>query len=226
MPRTSPIGAVVFDLDGLMFNTEQLYQQVGGEVLRRRGKVLTRELLDRMIGRPSRISLQVMIDWHQLDCDVETLQRENDEIFDEILSTQLAPMRGLWQLLESLESHAVPKAIGTSSRRAFVDKVLGNFELSPRFHFILTSESVTRGKPDPEIYLQAASRFGLQPSEVMVLEDSEIGCRAAVASGAMAVAVPSEHTASHAFPGAAIVAESLADPRIYAALDIPSPFDR
>ena len=80
-----PVRAVVFDLDGLMFNTEQLYQQVGGEVLRRRGKELTRELLDRMIGRPSRISLQIMIDWHDLGCDVETLQRENDEIFDEIM---------------------------------------------------------------------------------------------------------------------------------------------
>lgn len=226
MARISPIHAVVFDLDGLMFNTEQLYQQVGGEVLRRRGKELTRELLDRMIGRPSRISLQIMIDWHQLDCDVDTLQRENDEIFDEILATQLAPMHGLWELLHSLEHHTVPKAIGTSSRRAFVDKVLGNFELASRFDFILTSESVTRGKPDPEIYLQAAERFGVTPSQCMVLEDSEIGCRAAVASGAMAVAVPSGHTAGHAFPGAAFVAESLADRRIYAALDMPSPFDR
>ncbi len=223
MSERCPLRAIVFDLDGLMFNTEELYFHVGTELLRRRGKVLTRELLDQMIGRPSRVSLQIMIDWHQLDDTIETLQLDTDAIFAEILPHRLAPMPGLLNLLATLEAGAIPKAIGTSSRRRFVDTVLGAFELAPRFCFILTAESVQNGKPHPEIYLQAADRFGVRPEEMMVLEDSEVGCRAAVASGAFAVAVPGDHSANHSFAGASLVADSLADRRIYQSLGLPEP---
>jgi HAD superfamily hydrolase (TIGR01509 family) len=220
MSPASPLRAVVFDLDGLMFNTEQLYYHVGSEMLRRRGKVLTQDLINQMIGRPSRVALQTMIDWHQLDDTVETLLRDNDAIFDELLPTRLAPMPGLLPLLQSLDRAEIPKAIGTSSRRVFVDKVLRPFALGPRFQFLLTSESVQRGKPAPDIYLLAADRFGIRPSEMMVLEDSEIGCSAAVAAGTFAVAVPGDHSAAHCFDGAQFVADSLADTRIYESLGL------
>ena len=65
-PPHSPLKAVVFDLDGLMFNTEGLYQQVGTEVLARRGKTMTCDLLNEMMGRKSLVALQIMIDWHDL----------------------------------------------------------------------------------------------------------------------------------------------------------------
>src|SRR3982750_4267763 len=82
--------AVVFDLDGLMFNTEDLYQEVGAELLRRRGHSFTQELLDQMMGRPSRVALQCMIDMHRLDATVELLQAETDELFPDILRARLA----------------------------------------------------------------------------------------------------------------------------------------
>src|SRR4029079_3198232 len=107
--------AVVFDLDGLMFNTEELYQQVGGELLRRRGKVFGSELLDAMMGRPPRVSLQLMIDFHELTESVAELAAETDEIFATILDAQLALMPGLEDLLGALEKANIPKAIATSS---------------------------------------------------------------------------------------------------------------
>ena len=73
MPDAAPLQAVVFDLDGLMFNTEMLYQQVGGELLRRRGKRFEADLLDQMMGRRTHVALQMMIDWHSLGDSVETL---------------------------------------------------------------------------------------------------------------------------------------------------------
>lgn len=210
--------AVVFDLDGLMFNTEELYVAVGTEMLRRRGKAFTKELIDQMMGRPSRIALQLMIDWHGLDATVDQLQNETEEIFGELLDTRLETMPGLLQLLDSLEAADIPKAIGTSSRRSFVENVLSRFDLEPRFDFILTSEDVQKGKPAPEIYLTAARRFEVSPFEAMVLEDSGIGCRAAVAAGAFAVAVPGGHSHTHEFDGVQFIATSLKDPRIYSSL--------
>jgi HAD superfamily hydrolase (TIGR01509 family) len=130
-------------------------------------------------------------------------------------------MPGLVDLLATLEEHGVPKAIATSSGRRFVTNVLSRFEFEPRFDFILTAEDVVEGKPHPEIYLKAAARFGLPPSQVLVLEDSENGCKAAVAAGTFAVAVPGGHSCRHDFTGATLRVDSLADPLIYTALGLP-----
>jgi beta-phosphoglucomutase-like phosphatase (HAD superfamily) len=110
------------------------------------------------------------------------------------------------------------RRIATSSSRRFVDVVLGQLQLLSRFDFILTCESVTHGKPHPEIYLLAAERCKSPPARVLVLEDSQHGCRAAVDAGTFAVAVPSSHSVRHIFPGARFIAESLRDRRIYGIL--------
>ncbi|MEX2188113.1 MAG: HAD family phosphatase [Pirellulales bacterium] len=220
MSETEFCRAVVFDLDGLMFNTEHLYRLVGGEVLRRRGKTFDEVLFTAMMGRPSKVALQIMIDWHGLNATVADLERENDEIFGPILDAQLAPMPGLVELLNRLEAADVPKAIATSSRRSFVADLLGRHGWSQRFAFWLTAEDVTRGKPDPEIYLSAAQRLQLSPAEVLVLEDSQTGCRAAVDAGTHAVAVPGDHSRDHVFPGARFVANGLGDGRILRALGL------
>ncbi|MBX9791141.1 MAG: HAD family phosphatase [Pirellulales bacterium] len=227
MPKTphnqfpqSPAKAVVFDLDGLMFNTEELYQFVGGEVLRRRGKTFDADLLDAMMGRPGSIALQLMIDWHQLVDSIEQLETESDEVFAGVLDSRLETMPGLLDLLAALERARIPKAIATSSRRAFVVDVLSRFGLEPRFEFILTAEDVVQGKPFPEIYQRAAARFDLEPRELLVLEDSENGCRAAAAAGAFTIAVPGGHSRRHNFDKASLVVESLADPRVYEALGL------
>jgi HAD superfamily hydrolase (TIGR01509 family) len=212
--------AAVFDLDGLMFNTEELYQQVGTELLRRRGYEFTEELLDQMMGRPSGVALQIMIDTHTLKATVEELLAETDEIFPGILKAKLAPMPGLLELLAKLEEHKIPKGIATSSRRSFVEHVLGVFQFAPRFSPILTSEDITHGKPHPEIYLLAANRLGIAPGEMLVFEDSQNGCKAAVAAGAIAVAVPGDHSRRHDFTGAALVADTLGDQRIEALLGL------
>ncbi len=216
----SPLRAVVFDLDGLMFNTEALHQKVGSEVLRRRGKPFEADLLDQMMGRPSSVALQIMIEHHGLADTVQSLADESEIIFADILDQQLECMPGLERLLKSLEAAGISKAIATSSSRRFTLNVLGRFNLVPRFRFILTSEDVTHGKPNPEIYQTAARRFGLEPRQMMVLEDSQNGCRAAVAAGAFAVAVPGGHSRTHDFTGAQFIADTLADPRIYSALGI------
>ncbi|HEY2839349.1 MAG TPA: HAD family phosphatase [Pirellulales bacterium] len=215
--------AVVFDLDGLMFNTEELYQDVGAELLRRRGHEFGPDLLDAMMGRPNRVALQIMIDWHGLQDTVDVLTTETAEIFPAILDTRLSPMPGLIALLATLERHGVPKAIATSSGKSFVDNVLGRFDFHPRFEFILTAESVRDGKPHPEVYLLAAARFEVEPRQMAVLEDSENGCKAAVAAGARVIAVPGGPSHNHEFLGAKLVASGLSDPRVYELLGLPQP---
>ena len=213
-PTSFRIEAVAFDLDGLLVNTEELYQHVGTELLRRRGKPFEPDLLDAMMGRPQQVSLRVMIEWHGLADTVETLAGETHEIFQTLLDTELRTMPGAVELIDLLGARGIPRGVATSSGPDFAHDVLGRVGLRDRFAFVLTSADVTHGKPNPEIYQTAARRLAVDPAAMLVLEDSQAGCTAAVAAGAVAVAVPGGHSRRHDFTGARFVADSLADPRI------------
>lgn len=215
--------AVVFDMDGLMFNTEEVYFRVGAELCRRRGHVYSRELSQAMMGLPPQPCFETMIRWLGLREDWQAIAAESQEIYLGILDEAIAPMPGLTELLGAVERAGLPKAVCTSSSREAVDRCLGYFQLAPRFAFVLTSEDITHGKPHPEIYLLAARRFGIAPREMVVLEDSQIGCRAAAAAGALTVAVPGEHSREQDFGVAHLVADGLGDPRLYAAIGLPAP---
>ncbi|MFZ4732863.1 MAG: HAD family hydrolase [Pirellulales bacterium] len=212
--------AVAFDLDGLLVNTEEIYPDVGAELLRRRGCRFDDDLLDAMMGRPQTVALATMIRWHGLSDSVETLARETREIFVGLLDTRLAAMPGAVPLLDRLAAAGVACCVATSSAPDYAHDVLARLALADRFAFVLTAHDVTTGKPDPEIYRLAASRFGLPPARLAVLEDSQIGCRAGLAAGAVVVAVPAGHSRRHDFTGVRLVAESLADPQLHGLLGL------
>ncbi|MHC4399328.1 MAG: HAD family hydrolase [Planctomycetota bacterium] len=212
--------AVVFDMDGLMFNTEAVYWHVGTELLGRRGCEFTEELNNVIMGRSPQPCFEEMIRWHGLDDSWEQLAVESEAIFDGLLDRHLAPMPGLIELLEALEGGTIPKAICTSSTRRLVSAILSRFDMQRRFQFTLTSEDITHCKPNPEIYLKAAERFALEPSRMLVLEDSQMGCQSAAAAGAFVVAVPTEHSRNQDFRTASLVIDSLADPKLYEAIGL------
>lgn len=218
--RVEQLKGVVFDMDGLIFNTELLYPRVATELLRRRELLLTQELTDAMMGRPAPDAFAVMINWHGLTDTIDMLSAESEEIFSAILEDSLELMPGLLELLKGLEQAGYPKGVATSARTATAEDLLGRFDLVERFEFIIGGDKVSRGKPDPEVYLAAADRLGLAPGEIAVFEDSHTGCKAAIAAGTYAIAVPGDHSRAHDFNGAKFVANTLADPRIHATLGL------
>ncbi len=207
--------AVVFDMDGLMFNTEDVYSLVGSELLRRRGCEFTDEIKNKIMGMRPQPAFETIIRCCNLDDTWPAMVAESNRLFLELLDGRLAPMPGLLELLDALERAGIPKAIGTSSSRELVDACLRPFDMAGRFEFILAAEDIVHGKPHPEIYLTSAERFAVPPAEMAVLEDSGNGCRAAAAAGAYAVAVPGEHSRNQDFSSASLVVDSLADPRLY-----------
>src|SRR3954452_4082288 len=213
--------AVVFDLDGVLANTEDLYEQACVAVLGRRGLTYDPPLRERMMGRPVADALRIMIEAHNLPDSVELLFDEGRGVVYGLMAGELGPMPGVVELLDRIESLHLPAAVATSALPDYAEFVLTRLELKRRFQFVLTSADITRGKPDPEIYLLPADRLKLKPPQLMVLEDSANGCRAAVTAGAFTIAVPNRHTAKHDFAGAQIIAETLADPRIVALLQTP-----
>src|SRR5579872_1749072 len=208
------IRAVVFDLDGLMFNTEDIFNEVGRTVLARRGKEMTRELLSQMMGRRAPESLGLMIEFHALRDTVADLIDETRVLFAELAGERLAPMPGLYALLEHIETRGLAKGVATSSGRRYLEEILNRFDLLARFHMTLAAEDVTHGKAHPEIYLTAAQKLGIAPSEMLVLEDSHAGTTAAVSASAVVISVPNVHSREHDFSHAAYVASRLDDPYV------------
>ena len=190
VPRRPSILAVALDMDGLLFDTERLYWQVGDTVLQRRGHRYSAELQQRMMGRIGLSAVQQMIDFHRLDDSPQSLLDESDELYGELLADGLQPMPGLGDWIEVLHDSGLPFGLATSSQRKFVDIIFSDIDWKTSLSFILTGDDVTNGKPHPEMYMTAAGRFAIDPSSMLVLEDSGNGCAAAVAAGAQAVAIP------------------------------------
>lgn len=213
---------VLFDLDGLMFNTEAVFHRTGVEMLRRRGKPAPPEVFRAMVGRRAAEAWPVMIEMMGLTDTVEELEAEAHEVFPVFLEEHLAPMPGLFELLDALEAAGLPKAVGTSSGREYALDLLGRFDLSGRFAAVLGAADVTHGKPHPEIYRTAAGRIGLDPARAVVLEDSEAGVASAKAAGATAVAVPHDYSHGQTYPEADLVIDTLADRRLYHLLGLPA----
>lgn len=201
-----------------MFNTEEVFNRSGAELLKRRGKDAPQKLFHSMMGRRAQEAFQVMIDMMDLTESIEELQVESEELFFSMLDDVLAPMPGLLELLDAIESRDLPKAVATSSHRPYLNNIMGRFDMLDRFHDTLTAEDVTHGKPHPEIYLTAAERLDVDPAEMLVLEDSENGTKAAAAAGAHIISVPHAISRHHDFSSAKAIAESLHDPIIHSLL--------
>jgi HAD superfamily hydrolase (TIGR01509 family) len=211
-----PIAGIALDMDGLLFDTEGLYWQVGDTVLQRRGHRFCAELQQRMMGRVGLDSIQQMIDFFSLSDSPQTLMDESDALYGELLHDGLQPMDGLHEWIEFLQGSGLPFGLATSSRRKFVELIFQNISWRDSLAFELTGDDVVRGKPDPEMYLRAAELLRIESKHLLVLEDSGNGCAAAVAAGAQTVAVPSRHTREQNFDGAMLLAQSLRDPRLWA----------
>jgi beta-phosphoglucomutase-like phosphatase (HAD superfamily) len=198
-----PIRAVVFDLDGLMFDTEALFFRVSSEMLEARGKAFTPEIMRAMIGRRAVDAGHVLKTMTGLDDPIEVLLDDVRQRFYSQMETVVHPTPGLFVLLDHLRRKVVPIAVATSSGRAYAERLLVQHRLQDRFAFILAIE-----------------RFAVAPGSVMALEDSPAGIIAAKSAGALAVGVPHEHSPAEALQGADLIVPRLDAPALLARLEI------
>ena len=212
--------AVVFDLDGLVFNTEDVFIEATNRFLAPLGKTYTEELRARMMGQPSGVSTSILRESLGLTKSVSEIRSEIDKHFRMVMDQIIAYMPGFETLILRLTSELIPCGICTSSSKLYATDLLSRFGILNNFQTIVGGDDVLHGKPAPDAYLLIAERLGLSPSNMMVLEDSANGCRAAFASGAFTVAVPGRHTLGQTYESVDLTANTLGDPRILQALGL------
>jgi HAD superfamily hydrolase (TIGR01509 family) len=214
MPR-----AVVFDMDGLMLDTERIAPRCWSEAASVLGVPFDTALILAMIGRNSRDSRQFVLAHYGDDYPVDALMQESRAQFDAIvLRESIAVKPGLHALLEWLEMRSIPRAIATSTHRERAQEHLERCGLRSRFHALVGGDEVIHGKPAPDIFLLAATRLDVDPAHCVVLEDSEHGVRGALAAGMIPIMVPDMLAPSEdLLARGPLVLASLADVRLHLA---------
>ncbi|MFC6083835.1 HAD family hydrolase [Sphaerisporangium aureirubrum] len=182
--------AVLFDMDGLLVDTEKYWFQVETDVMRRLGHGWTAEDQERLVGGSMPATVAYMLRVSGSSREPDEIERWMHEGLFALLETGVEMMPGAAELLAEVRAEGLPTALVTSSGRPVADAVLatvgrGNFDA------VVTGDDVTRFKPDPEPYLLAARLLGVSPQRCAALEDSPNGVTAATAAGCAVVAVPS-----------------------------------
>ncbi len=182
--------AVIFDMDGLLFDTETLYRDAMTETMAAAGLDLPPEIYLGSIGLPADATRTYLIGHYGDRCDPDAIWASASARFRELVETQLCLKAGVIELLDLLDRLELPRAIATSSKRASADHHLAAHGLTERFHAIVAAGDYARGKPNPDPYLTAASKLGVAPPLCLALEDSYNGVRAAHAAGMTTIMVP------------------------------------
>ena len=205
------LGAI-FDCDGLLADTETPDYDAWRHIYEAQGLHLPVALWPQSIGTAKGHD---RTDWHAplaaqagAGYDRDAVQSRRREFYQAAIG-RLTPMPGVLALLDALDQENIPCAVASNSERVWVDRVLDITGLTGRFQVIATADEVARPKPDPDVYLLAAKRLGMDPKHCVAFEDSPRGLAAAHAAGMFTVAVPTALTRHLDFAQAHHIVQSL-----------------
>ena len=182
--------AVLFDMDGVIFDTETLYRDATIAAARYAGFQLPQSVYLETIGLPAPAVRELLVARFGKDAPLEDFWRHASELFEQMAQTDLRTKPGLPEILSLLETEQIPSAIVTSSDRALVEAHLSVAGLQGRFETIIAYGDYIAGKPHPAPYMLAAERLGLPIGDCVALEDSRNGVLSASSAGAMTIMVP------------------------------------
>lgn len=189
------IKAAIFDMDGLLIDSEPFWRQSHREVLSKHGVTITDDELRAVMGKTT---LEVVRIWHE-EYSIENTSYDETmaaivaKVIDHIqVNGQELP--GVRKIIQILQQHNIPMAVASSSLPEIIEVVLNKLGLTPYFHFAYSATNEEFGKPHPGVFLTTAKKLGIKPQECIVFEDSLNGVRAAKAAGMKCIAVPDKES--------------------------------
>ena len=205
--------AILFDMDGVLVDSEPMFLGAINRLLVQEGvePVSVQENEEFLIGTTINETWRVLKMKRPLPLPASDYIDRYDAIVREVMTEELSPQPGVRELIEVCNRRGLPKAVASSSLHMWVDLKLNAIGLTGAFDAVLGGDDVSRGKPEPDIYVKAAERLGVPPAECIAIEDSPVGISAAVASGAYTIAVRTEYTRNLDVSQAHTVLETLED---------------
>jgi len=183
------IKAVIFDLDGVIINSEPLHDESTAIVLQKNGISISEKERKQFLGLNDKEIFSQVVKENKLKKTPEDLIQEREKVyFDLIKKKGLDLFPGVLEAIQKF-SKRYKLAITTSSEKSKVDFTLKKFNLSQYFPIIITGEDITKGKPDPEPYIKTIKQLGVKSKECLVIEDSINGMKSALDAGCFCIAV-------------------------------------
>jgi HAD superfamily hydrolase (TIGR01509 family) len=188
LPR--PPAAVIFDMDGLLFDTERFYAESIMTAAAEVGCPMSHDVFLQLVGRSREVNHAFLVSHYGPDYPLAALIATWGRHFQALTLAGLPLKPGAIELLDLLDELGLPRAIATSNTHATIQRNLSPLNLADRFHAVIGHGDYASGKPAPDPFLKAAERLGVSPALCLALEDSHNGVRSAAAAGMMAVMVP------------------------------------
>ena len=208
------VSAVIFDMDGLMVDTEPVYQVAWKQAATELGYDLDDTLYSTFVGRPTPACEAIIIERFGHGFPLERFREQWPALWrSEVERHGIETKPGLEEILALVESHGLPMAVATSSEAEYVEVTLRQAGLANRFDAMVTGDEIDRGKPEPDIYLETARKLGVLPSDCVALEDSEAGILAIQRAGMIGILVPHWPASQRAVQAAFKVVETLHEAR-------------
>ena len=179
----------IFDMDGLLFDTEAIFQSVWQEKARELGRTLDEDFTRRICGSSGPVTQAVVTDYYGVE-DPTAFIRDVNECVRRIEETYLPMKKGCVEILTGLREAGFKLAVASASRQPMIERNLAFNGIAKYFDEVVSSSQVERGKPEPDVFLYAAERLSLPPEECYVFEDSMNGIRAAYAAKMRPVMIP------------------------------------
>lgn len=202
--------AIIFDMDGVIINSEPVHFEVEQELLEKLGGKMSKEAHVAFVGTTDHYMWSTLKEQFNLEPAVEKIIKMKKEMFIEKFD-EIELMDNFKELMLSLYNEGYPMAIASSNNRKIVNKVVEKFGLSNYMNFIISGEEVHKGKPDPEIFLTAAKKINVNPKCCLVIEDASNGVKAAKAAKMKCVGLENIYSGNQDLSEADLVINNLAE---------------
>ncbi|MGD2294665.1 MAG: HAD family phosphatase [Candidatus Aminicenantes bacterium] len=187
--------AVIFDMDGVIVDNMEYHKKAWGIFLEKYAPDIELEEFSKHFGKVNRDLLQIVFKREISGEEESRFGEEKEAIYREIYADHIVPTAGLLDILDSLKNNSIKTAVATAAPRINMDFMFEKTGIRKYFDVLIDATEVTRGKPDPEIYLKAAERLNRHPKDCLVFEDSFPGVQAARNAGMKVVALATSHPA-------------------------------
>ena len=185
------IKAIIFDMDGLMIDSERVTFECYQERLKDMNLTMDEEFYKTLLGKPIKGIYQRFYDVYGNDFPIENVIQDVHQLMAERFETEGVPVKkGLVELLHYLKDNNYKTIVATSSNRDRVDKILAQAKITEFFDDSICGDEVTKGKPNPEVFLKSCQKLGVNVDEAIVLEDSEAGIQASYDAGIKVICIP------------------------------------